>query len=92
MTFFYIVDNVVSPGKNDLPIGTRILKIPYGYPNLIIQFRTGDGPDRTIKELRKESTRFIKLQRDDPQRAQKIYDKKFIVYVADLLTGFTNSQ
>lgn len=84
MTFYYIVDDVVSPeNKNDLPVGTRILKVTYGYPSLIFQFKTGDGPYWTIKELRKESSRFKKLQRDNPQRAQKIYDKKFIVNVAD---------
>jgi hypothetical protein len=83
VTFYYIVDNVGSPGGNDLPIGTRIFKITDKYPSLKFQFKTGDGPYRTIKELRKESTRFKKLQRDNPQRAQKIYDKKFIINVAD---------
>lgn len=83
MTFYYIVDKVGSPGKNDLPIGIRIFKITYRYPSLIYKFETGDGPYRTIKELRKESIRFKKLQRDNPQRAQKIYDKRFIISVAD---------
>jgi hypothetical protein len=83
MTFYYIVDDIISSRNNDLPIGTRILKVTYSYQSLVFQFKTGDGPYRTIKELRKKSPRFKKLQRANPQRAQKICDKKFIINVAD---------
>ena len=82
MTFYYIIDDVASAG-NELPTGLRIFKINYEYTSLIFQFKTGDGPYKTIKELRKTSIRFKNLLRDNPLRAQNIYDKRFLIDVAD---------
>ncbi|MEZ5047952.1 MAG: EndoU domain-containing protein, partial [Chitinophagaceae bacterium] len=44
-------------------------------------FTFGEGPFRSLKELRKESIIFKKLQRNNPQRAQKIFNKEYIVQV-----------
>ncbi len=82
MTFYYIVDDVVST-SDDLPTGQRIFKISYEHPSLIPQFKTGDGPYRSIKELRRNSPRFKNLLKDDPQRAQKIYSQRFLIDIVD---------
>jgi hypothetical protein len=83
MTLYYIVDNVVAE-KNDLPKGKRIFCINYGQGSLIAKFDEGDGPYQNVKELRKNSSpRFKELQKEDPQRAQKIFNKSFLIIVAD---------
>jgi hypothetical protein len=51
--------------------------------SLIAKFDDGDGSYQTVKELRRNSNRFKELQVENPQRAQKIFDKDFLINVAD---------
>ena len=79
MKYYYIVNNVGSK-INDLPAGPRIFHMQF-----VVEFKEGDGPFNSIKELRKNSTLFKKLQRENPQRAQKIYEKRFIIKAIDFV-------
>ncbi|MEO6832423.1 MAG: EndoU domain-containing protein [Chitinophagaceae bacterium] len=78
MELYYILDNVISK-KNDLTIGTRILKVSCG----LFPFKAGDGPYRTLRDLRKSSTRYKSLQQGNPKRAQKICGDKFIINITN---------
>lgn len=84
MKVFYILDNVGST-KKDLPPGPRIFWSQYG--GYYFKFKDGDGPFKSLTELRKNSPIYKKLQKQDPRRAQKIYSKQFLIHaVHDVLT------
>jgi hypothetical protein len=75
MKLYYILNN----------LGPRIVWTSYrGYH---FEFKDGEGPFRSLAELRKHSLIFKKLQKQNPQRSQKIYAKQFLIHsVEDVIT------
>jgi hypothetical protein len=89
MKHYYILNDVVS-SKNDLPVGPRIKSQPAS--ELILKYENGDGPYSSLKELRKNSSIYKKLLRENPTRAQKICEKRFIFHTAEFVPISKSTQ
>ena len=81
MKLYYILNNVVS-GREDLPVGPRIKSQS---SNIIMKYKDGDRPFSSLKDLRKNSSIYKKLLRENPRRAQKICEKKYIIQIRELV-------
>ncbi|MFN8250140.1 MAG: EndoU domain-containing protein [Ferruginibacter sp.] len=89
MKHYYILNDVVS-SNNDLPVGPRIKSQPANW--IIIKYENGEGPFTSLKELRKNSSIYKKLLRENPARAQKICEKRFIFQTAELVPISDSTQ
>ena len=89
MKYYYIHNNMVSKG-NDLPCGPRIktLKLFDIFP----KYEDGDGPYKSLKELKQNSPIFKKLKRINPVVADKICEKKYIVQIAEMVQILNSTQ
>jgi hypothetical protein len=89
MKYYYILSNIGSK-IYDLPVGTRIMSCSPRYAT--IEFEEGDGPYNTFRELRKNSSVFKKLLKEDPRRAQKIFEKRFIIKSVDFIEAPNSTE
>lgn len=77
--WYYIIDKSGSEIK-DLEPGPRIFETP---DNIIKHPKgVGEGPYNSIKELKQQSEIFKKLEIQNPKRARKIQEERFIIQVA----------
>lgn len=80
MKYYYILNDIIS-SNNDLPAGPRIKC--QNSRSILRKYKNGDGPYASLKELRKNSSIYKKLLRDNPKRAQKICQKNFIFHLIE---------
>jgi len=81
---YYIAKDVVSNNSNDLKIGVRVFLEKY---NPFIEYidENKEGPFENIKELKNKSLIYRFLIKEDPRRAQIIFEDKYIIRVKDLI-------
>ncbi len=72
--YFYIQTHTFGTNKQGLKSKIKILKLPINFP--IIE--NGDGPYKSINELKKNSKIFIELTKTNPSLVQKILNPKNI--------------
>ena len=77
--YYYILNNI-GEEQNDLKPGVRILEKsnPYfKHPKDV-----GEGAFNSLKELRAKSEILRKLEKDNPKRARRIFEDRFIIKAA----------
>jgi hypothetical protein len=77
--FYYIGDKIISTKQNDLSLGARIFCIDFR--NIQPKDSNIEGPYNSIEQLKKESTIFKRLIKDDSNRAQRIFEEKNIIKI-----------
>ena len=73
---YYILTDVMTTAKGDLKIGERIIAIPT--TEQIFFFEEGEGPFYNIEILKEKSKIYINLKNNNPRRAHKILQSKYI--------------
>lgn len=70
---WYYIDEDID-GGDDLPVGTRVLVLPKGLP---LGEKSAEGPFNSIGEV-KSSKMFRQLLKENPKRAVKIFEKRYL--------------
>ncbi len=81
---YYIAKDVTSNNSNDLKIGARVFLEKYN-PFIEYTDENIEGPFENIKELKNKSLIFKSLIKEDPRRAQIIFEDKYLIKVKDLI-------
>ncbi len=80
---YYILNKALTTNSQDLKIGSRIIAAPISFNE---KFEDGDGPFKTLNELKSKSSIYKNLKREDLSRAQKIVAEKNIFFIKDTIT------
>lgn len=83
MEKFYYIHSDLPAENQDMLDGPRIVCIGYILP--IESDEDTEGPYKTLKDLRHNSTIYNKLLKNDPRRAGKIIQEKFIVNAKEMV-------
>lgn len=79
---YYLVPNPAHTIKSsDLPPGALIFRIQTFFPNI----NEGDGPYRSIADLKTSSAIYMSLLQSDTKRAQKIVQERFIRTIKEMM-------
>ena len=79
---YYILKNGASTDKQKLKSGTFILRIP---DYVTINFEEGEGPFKSVRGIKRNSTIYNLLKKSNSKRAQQIVEEKNIIKSAKLI-------
>ncbi|MBL1279101.1 MAG: EndoU domain-containing protein [Fluviicola sp.] len=89
---YFITDDYMSSASNsdnDLSPGPRIFKTPLDF---LIKFSRGDGPYKSLRSLKRNSTIYKELSRSNSRRIQQILKDKNIVEFTNNLIPYPRNK